>query len=66
MIDNTHGTRQKPFEDSLFAGKGKLATSSADQVTMVVNIAKELSLEIATADEAREILGLKGLDKVNF
>ena len=54
------------LEDSLFAGKGKLATSSADQVKMVVNIAKELSIEIAAPDEARQILGLKGLDKVNF
>jgi len=54
------------MEDSLYAGKGKEATSSADQVKMAVNIAKELSLEPATPDEARAILGLKGLDKVNF
>lgn len=54
------------LEDSLYAGKGKLATSSADQVRMVVNIARELSLEPATPDEARDILKLKGLDKVNF
>ena len=54
------------MEDSLHAGKGKKATSSADQVKMVVNIAKELSLEPATPDEARKILNLKGLDKVNF
>jgi uncharacterized protein (DUF849 family) len=54
------------LEDSLFAGKGKLATSSADQVKMIVNIARELSLEIATPEETREIFGLKGLDKVNF
>jgi uncharacterized protein (DUF849 family) len=33
---------------------------------MVVNVAKELRLEIATPDEAREFFGLKGLDKVNF
>ena len=54
------------LEDSLYAGKGKLATSSADQVKMAVNIAKEMSLEPATADEAREILRLKGIDKVGF
>ncbi len=54
------------MEDSLWAGKGKPATSSADQVRMVVNIAREFSLEPATPDEAREILGLKGLDKVAF
>ncbi len=54
------------MEDSLYAGKGKKATSSADQVKMAVNIAKELSLAPATPEEAREILNLKGLDKVNF
>jgi len=54
------------MEDSLYAGKGKKATSSADQVKMAVNIAKELSLAPATPDEARKILNLKGLNKVNF
>jgi uncharacterized protein (DUF849 family) len=54
------------MEDSLYAGKGKKATSSADQVKMAVNIAKELSLAPATPEEAREFLNLKGLDKVNF
>ena len=54
------------LEDSLYAGKGKLATSSADQVKMAVNIAREMSLEPATPDEARSILGLKGIDKVAF
>jgi uncharacterized protein (DUF849 family) len=54
------------LEDSLYAGKGKLATSNADQVRMVVNIARELSLQPATPNEAREILGLKGLGKVAY
>ena len=54
------------LEDSLYAGKGKQATSSADQVKMVVNIAKELSRQPATPDEAREFFGLKGIDKVNY
>lgn len=54
------------LEDSLYAGKGKPATTSADQVKMVVNIAKELGSEPATPNEAREILGLKGIDKVAF
>ncbi len=54
------------MEDSLYAGKGKPATCSADQVKMVVNIAREMSLEPATPDETREILDLKGLDKVDF
>ena len=54
------------MEDSLYVGKGKPATSSAEQVKMAVNVARELSLDPATPDEAREILKLKGLDKVNF
>ncbi len=54
------------LEDSIYAGKGVMAKSSADQVKMVKNVAKEMSLAPATSDEARDILGLKGLDKVNF
>ena len=54
------------LEDSIFAGKGVLAKSSAEQVEKIVRIARELSLEIASPDEARKILGLKGGDKVNF
>ncbi len=54
------------LEDSIYAGKGIMAKASADQVTMIKNVAKEMSLVPATSDEAREILGLKGLDKVNF
>ncbi len=54
------------MEDSLYAGKGIPARSSADQVKMAVNIGREMSLEPATPDEAREILGLKGIDKVGF
>ena len=54
------------MEDSLYAGKGIMAKSSADQVKKIIRIAKELSIDIAMPDEAREILGLKGLDKVNY
>ena len=54
------------LEDSLYAGEGKMAESSADQVEMVVAIAKQMSLAPATPEEAREILGLKGLDQVAF
>ena len=54
------------LEDSIYAGRGIMAKASADQVTMIKNVAKEMSLVPATSDEAREILGLKGLDKVNF
>jgi uncharacterized protein (DUF849 family) len=54
------GNTRVGLEDSLYVGPGQLAKSSADQVTRVVNIANQLSFEIATADEARSILGLKG------
>ena len=54
------------LEDSLYAGKGKLATSSAQQVRIIRSVLENLSLEIATPQEARELLGLKGGDQVNF
>lgn len=54
------------MEDSLWAGYGRLARGSADQVRRVVNMAKEMSIVPATPDEAREMIGLKGIDKVNF
>ena len=54
------------LEDSLYAGEGRIAVSSADQVEMAAAIAKQMSLAPATPDEAREILGVKGLDKVAF
>ena len=54
------------LEDSLWIGPGKLAETNAQQVTNVRKIIEGLGLEIATADEAREILELKGGDKVNF
>ena len=52
------------LEDSLWAGPGQLATSSAVQVRLVRQILEGLGLELATPDEAREILSLKGADKV--
>ena len=54
------------LEDSLWIGPGKLAESNAQQVTKVRQIVEGLGLEIASADEAREILALKGGDKVAF
>lgn len=54
------------LEDSLWIGPGKLAESNAQQVTKIRNILEELSLEIATPDEAREILQLKGGDKIEI
>jgi uncharacterized protein (DUF849 family) len=54
------------MEDSLWIGAGKLAESNAQQVTQVRKILEGLGLEIASSDEAREILSLKGGDKVAF
>jgi uncharacterized protein (DUF849 family) len=54
------------LEDSLWIGAGKLAASNAQQVSQVRKIIEGLSLEIATPDEARDILQLKGADKVAF
>jgi 3,5-dioxohexanoate:acetyl-CoA acetone transferase len=54
------------LEDSLWAGAGKLAESNAAQVTMARQIIEGLGLEIASSDEARDILSLKGGDKVAF
>jgi len=54
------------LEDSLYAGKGRLATSNAEQVTIIRRILERLSLEIATPAEAREMLALKGADQVTI
>jgi uncharacterized protein (DUF849 family) len=54
------------LEDSLYLGKGQLARSCADQVRKIRRILEELSLEIATPDEARAMLDLKGPQAVAF
>jgi uncharacterized protein (DUF849 family) len=54
------------LEDSLWAGAGKLAESNAQQVRAARQIIEGLGLSVATPDEAREILALKGGDKVAF
>ena len=52
------------LEDSLYLRKGVLATSSAEQVKKIRGILEELSFEIATPDEVRKRLRLKGADQV--
>lgn len=54
------------LEDSLMIGRGQLASSNAQQVTKIRTVLEELGFEIATPDEARAMLGLKGADKVGF
>jgi uncharacterized protein (DUF849 family) len=54
------------LEDNLFIERGKLASSNAEQVTKIVRILAELGLEPATPSEARQMLELKGGDRVLF
>jgi len=54
------------LEDSLWDGPGTLARSNAAQVTRIRTILEALSLEVATSDDARRILQLKGRDNVAF
>lgn len=54
------------LEDSLFISRGELATSNAQQVSKIKRIIEDLGCEVATPDEAREMLALKGSDRVQF
>lgn len=60
------GNLRVGLEDSLYIGRGELAVSNAQQVEKIRTIVEALGLEVATPDEARERLGLKGGDKVAF
>ncbi|RWI57304.1 MAG: 3-keto-5-aminohexanoate cleavage protein [Mesorhizobium sp.] len=60
------GNMRVGLEDSLWAGKGTLAASSAEQVAFARKIIEGHGLKVATPDEAREILALKGADRVAF
>lgn len=54
------------LEDSLYIGRGEFARSNADQVAKICRILRELSLEVATPDEVRTRLKLKGADRVRL
>lgn len=54
------------LEDNLYLEKGRMARSNAEQVEKIARMAKELGIEAATPSEARKILGLKGIELVNF
>jgi len=60
------GNARVGLEDSLYIGRGELATSNAQQVAKLVGIVEALGREVATPAEAREMLGLKGGDQVGF
>ena len=54
------------LEDNLYIARGELAKSNAEQVMMVREIVESVGRTVATPDEARAMLGLKGKDKVEF
>jgi uncharacterized protein (DUF849 family) len=54
------------LEDSLWIGKGRLAQSNGEEVAKIRRILEELGLEIATPEETRKILKLKGRSNVGF
>jgi len=54
------------LEDSLYIGRGKLASTNAEQVLKIRHILEELGFGIATPAEARRILALKGRENVNI
>jgi uncharacterized protein (DUF849 family) len=60
------GNARVGLEDSLWIGAGKLAESNAQQVRAVRANIEALGLDVASSQEAREILSLKGADRVNF
>ena len=60
------GNARVGLEDNLYLEKGVLAKSNADQIKKIIRIAAELGIAPATPQEARQILGLKGLDQVAY
>ncbi|HEY5798316.1 MAG TPA: 3-keto-5-aminohexanoate cleavage protein [Bosea sp. (in: a-proteobacteria)] len=66
MAVSMGGNLRVGLEDSLWLGPGQFAKSNADQVKAARMIIEGLGLEVATPDDAREVLQLKGADKVNF
>ena len=60
------GNLRVGLEDSLTISRGRLAESNAQQVRKIRRIVEDLGCEVATPDEAREMLGLKGGDHVGF
>ncbi|HEX8164747.1 MAG TPA: 3-keto-5-aminohexanoate cleavage protein [Beijerinckiaceae bacterium] len=66
MAASMGGNVRVGLEDSLWIGAGRLAESNAQQVMKARQIIEGLGLEIASSDDAREILELKGGDRVNF
>lgn len=60
------GNLRVGLEDSLWGGPGKLASSNAEQVKLARQLVESLGFEVATPQDARDILELKGGDRVEF
>lgn len=60
------GNMRVGLEDNLYLERGVLAKSNAQQVEKAIRLARELGLEPASPADARKMLGLKGLDRVNY
>ena len=60
------GNVRTGLEDNIYLGKGELAKTNADLVSKIVRILRELSLDIATPEQTREMLQLKGIHNVGF
>jgi len=66
LVAQLGGNVRVGLEDSLWIGKGRLAKSNAEQVSEAKRIIEGLGLQVASPDEARKMLGLKGGDKVAY
>ena len=66
MAIHMEGHVRVGLEDNIYIEKGVLAKSNAQLVEKVVQLSEMLNREVATPDDARRILNLKGRDKVNF
>ncbi|MAF28545.1 MAG: 3-keto-5-aminohexanoate cleavage protein [Croceicoccus sp.] len=66
MAASMGGNVRVGLEDSLWAGPGRLAETNAEQVATAKAIVEGMGLSVATPDEARQILDLKGADRTNI
>ena len=66
MAASMGGNVRVGLEDSLYAGRGRMAQSNAEQVTMIRTVIEGLTKDVATPADARRMLGLKGADKVGY
>ena len=66
MAASMGGNVRVGLEDSLWAGPGRLAETNAEQVATAKAIVEGMGLSVATPDEARQILDLKGGDRTNI